>query len=240
MSKRWIGIGFVLAFSINLLSVNAACDYEMQLKLSQEAANVSATYEIVWRSDGVLETEMPNENGDYETEIEVPVIRHSIYNITENLYIVVKNLSTGEEVSYQFDDTTDGKLEWDSEDFSEIVNYEIKVYSNHLDCFGSELFKLSLVTPMYNEYADMYYCVDNDSYYCKDFITEKINMTAEQVQKLGEEYMNKKNGDKDVTDSLRDADLQRGYVILGIIGGIILIGGCIFLLHRKKQRSDVL
>ena len=70
MSKRWIGIGFVLAFSINLLSVNAACDYEMQLKLSQEAANVSATYEIVWRSDGVLETEMPNENGDYETEID--------------------------------------------------------------------------------------------------------------------------------------------------------------------------
>ena len=231
---------FLCLFIVGVTNASAAstCDYETQVKLNSEAANIKASYEVKEIKTGKkIEADLGDEEYIDETYQGVEV---SIYNMTENLYLTVMNTSTNETKTYHYEDTDNGsiKLVRGEDGLEDIVTYQITIYSNHNDCKDEELKKINLVTPKYNSFSADALCEGSSKYYCQEYVTEDLNMTYDDF--LKQAANNNKNDGNGDTDTVKDNDFFKKYGIY-IIGGIlvILLGVMTTVIVRKKQRSSV-
>ncbi len=231
---------FLCLFIVGVTNASAAstCDYETQVKLNSEAANIKASYEVK-----EFKTGNKNENDlvDGEpTDQTYQGVEVSIYNMTENLYLTVMNTSTNETKTYHYEDTDNGsiKLVRGENGLEDIVTYQITIYSNHNDCKDEELKKINLVTPKYNSFSADALCEGSSKYYCQEYVTEDLNMTYDDF--LKQAANNNKNDGNGDTDTVKDNDFFKKYGIY-IVGGIlvILLGVMTTVIVRKKQRSSV-
>lgn len=231
---------FLCLFIVGVTNASAAstCDYETQVKLNSEAANIKASYEVK-----EIKTGNKNENDlvDGEpTDQTYQGVEVSIYNMTENLYLTVMNTSTNETKTYHYEDTDNGsiKLVRGENGLEDIVTYQITIYSNHNDCKDEELKKINLVTPKYNSFSADALCEGSSKYYCQEYVTEDLNMTYDDF--LKQAANNNKNDGNGDTDTVKDNDFFKKYGIY-IVGGIlvILLGVMTTVIVRKKQRSSV-
>lgn len=231
---------FLCLFIVGVTNASAAstCDYETQVKLNSEAANIKASYEVK-----EIKTGIKNENDlvDGEpTDKTYQGVEVSIYNMTENLYLTVMNTLTNETKTYHYADTDNGsiKLVRGEDGLEDIVTYQITIYSNHNDCKDEELKKINLVTPKYNSFSADALCEGSSKYYCQEYVTEDLNMTYDDfLKQAANNNKNDGNGDK---DTVKDNDFFKKYGIY-IVGGIlvILLGVMTTVIVRKKQRSSV-
>lgn len=231
---------FLCLFIVGVTNASAAstCDYETQVKLNSEAANIKASYEVKEIKTGKkVEADLGDEEYIDETYQGVEV---SIYNMTENLYLTVMNTSTNETKTYHYEDTDNGsiKLVRGENGLEDIVTYQITIYSNHNDCKDEELKKINLVTPKYNSFSADALCEGSSKYYCQEYVTEDLNMTYDDF--LKQAANNNKNDGNGDTDTVKDNDFFKKYGIY-IVGGIlvILLGVMTTVIVRKKQRSSV-
>ncbi len=231
---------FLCLFIVGVTNASAAstCDYETQVKLNSEAANIKASYEVKEIKTGKkIEADLGDEEYIDETYQGVEV---SIYNMTENLYLTVMNTSTNETKTYHYEDTDNGsiKLVRGEDGLEDIVTYQITIYSNHNDCKDEELKKINLVTPKYNSFSADALCEGSSKYYCQEYVTEDLNMTYDDF--LKQAANNNKNDGNGDTDTVKDNDFLKKYGIY-IVGGIlvILLGVMTTVIVRKKQRSSV-
>ncbi len=231
---------FLCLFIVGVSNASAAstCDYETQVKLNSEAANIKASYEVKEIKTGKkIEADLGDEEYLDETYQGVEV---SIYNMTENLYLTVMNTSTNETKTYHYEDTDNGsiKLVRGEDGLEDIVTYQITIYSNHNDCKDEELKKINLVTPKYNSFSADALCEGSSKYYCQEYVTEDLNMTYDDF--LKQAANNNKNDGNGDTDTVKDNDFFKKYGIY-IVGGIlvILLGVMTTVIVRKKQRSSV-
>ena len=231
---------FLCLFIVGVTNASAAstCDYETQVKLNSEAANIKASYEVKEIKTGKkIEADLGDEEYIDETYQGVEV---SIYNMTENLYLTVMNTSTNETKTYHYEDTDNGsiKLVRGEDGLEDIVTYQITIYSNHNDCKDEELKKINLVTPKYNSFSADALCEGSSKYYCQEYVTEDLNMTYDDF--LKQAANNNKNDGNGDTDTVKDNDFFKKYGIY-IVGGIlvILLGVMTTVIVRKKQRSSV-
>lgn len=234
-----IGVFSFLGF-IPLVSAASTCDYEAQVNLRKEANNVQATFEASWYGTGEYEPlEVPDDDGNTEYELKEPGVINYIYNITNNIYVVVRNTKTEESKTYTFADSTEGRISWYT-DAKEIRNYEIKIYSNHPDCTGEEYNKISLITPMYNNNSGRLYCKNNTEYYCNEFITTEINMTEDQIYQKAIEEELKRNAANEQKEEKEKSFLQKYGIYIGGVLAIILTGVLITVILRKVKRSKTI
>lgn len=231
---------FLCLFIVGVTNASAAstCDYETQVKLNSEAANIKASYEVKEIKTGKkVEADLGDEEYIDETYQGVEV---SIYNMTENLYLTVMNTSTNETKTYHYEDTDNGsiKLVRGEDGLEDIVTYQITIYSNHNDCKNEELKKINLVTPKYNSFSADALCEGSSKYYCQEYVTEDLNMTYDDF--LKQAANNNKNDGNGDTDTVKDNDFFKKYGIY-IVGGIlvILLGVMTTVIVRNKQRSSV-
>lgn len=231
---------FLCLFIVGVSNASAAstCDYETQVKLNSEAANIKASYEVKEIKTGKkIEADLGDEEYIDETYQGVEV---SIYNMTENLYLTVMDTSTNETKTYHYEDTDNGsiKLVRGEDGLEDIVTYQITIYSNHNDCKDEELKKINLVTPKYNSFSADALCEGSSKYYCQEYVTEDLNMTYDDF--LKQAANNNKNDGNGDTDTVKDNDFFKKYGIY-IVGGIlvILLGVMTTVIVRKKQRSSV-
>ena len=231
---------FLCLFIVGVSNASAAstCDYETQVKLNSEAANIKASYEVKEIKTGKkIEADLGDEEYIDET---YQGIEDSIYNMTENLYLTVMNTSTNETKTYHYEDTDNGsiKLVRGEDGLEDIVTYQITIYSNHNDCKDEELKKINLVTPKYNSFSADALCEGSSKYYCQEYVTEDLNMTYDDF--LKQAANNNKNDGNGDTDTVKDNDFFKKYGIY-IVGGIlvILLGVMTTVIVRKKQRSSV-
>lgn len=231
---------FLCLFIVGVSNASAAstCDYETQVKLNSEAANIKASYEVKEIVTGnKIEADLGDEEYVDETYQGVEV---SIYNMTENLYLIITNNETNETKTYRYQDTDNGtiKLVRGEDGLEEIVTYQITVYSNHNDCKDEELKKINLVTPKYNSFSADALCDGSSKYYCQEYITEDLNMTYSDF--LKQANSGSKNNDNKDTDSETEKSFFVKYGVY-MIGGIlvILLGVVTTVIVRKKQRSSI-
>ena len=231
---------FLCLFIVGVSNASAAstCDYETQVKLNSEAANIKASYEVKEIKTGrKVEADLGDEEYIDETYQGVEV---SIYNMTEDLYLTVFNTSTSETKTYNYEDTDNGsiKLVRGEDGLEEIVTYQITIYSNHSDCKGEELKKISLATPKYNSFSADALCEGSSKYYCQEYITEDLNMTYDDF--LKQAANNNKNDDNEDTNTDKKENFFEKYGIY-MLGGVlvILLGVVTTVIVRKKQRSSI-
>lgn len=230
---------YVMIFLISLLTIlnpkvtHAACDYETQIKIRQEAVNVQANYEAGWFGTGEYEE---SEVDDEEYESIDPGVVVNIYNITKNIYITVENKATSEINTYYYEDTDNGSISWQRDDVENIVEYEIKVYSNVSDCQDEELHKINLVTPKYNDYSNLYFCMGIKEYYCQEFVTQDILLNENEMQEKYEEYLETLPMEEIPPEKEESFLKKYGIYILGGVIGIVFITVLIIFIRRKRNR----
>lgn len=241
MFRKMIGM-FLILFCFNILTVHAACDYETQNDLRVKASHVTASSNVEDIETGKeISAPWADENGNQDNIKEVITTSiSSIYNITEDLYITVENKNTGEITTYSYNDTDNGSITWKTTDLTHIIPYEIKVYSNNQDCQGEELNKMEIVSAKINEHSLMSYCYDLDTYYCRRYITEEINIPEEKVVEMANTEREKIKKNESIEEKKEENIWKKyKYVLFGGLG-LIIIGGFIVVLMKRKQRSDIL
>lgn len=239
MKKRAFILSFILMFFC-VLNVEAAstCDYKMQVQLNTEAANVKTNYEVKEIKTGnLVEADLSDE--EYEEEFYTGV-ELRIYNLTENLYVVITNTENDNAATYHYRDTTDGTItiQRGIDGLDEIVTYKITIYSDYSDCSGEEQRKIEIKTPRYNYFSSEPQCDNSNKYYCESYITEEINMTySEFIAQAKKDNIAQKEEEKKEEE---ENDFWKNYGLFIIIGLVIVAMGVgATVIVRLKQRSSV-
>ncbi len=249
MKKSLLGAILVFALIITPIDTRAAstCSYKEQAELNEIANNVKANYEIVDIYDGMT---LNFENGTgiaEEIESYIKGFKISILNITDDIYVTVKNDYNSEVQTFYKKDTRDGIASFESKITDVLVNYQIEVHSNKYTCIGEVYSKTQLKTPIFNPYSDLEICKNNSSfYYCQQFIpSENIssNEFYERIDKLNSES-GKKEGEEEekqsLIDKIKEFYKKNKIMIHTVIIVVIISGVATTVILIKKRRSRVL
>ena len=234
MSKILVCIlsGFIL-----LINVNAAeCNYQEKAKLNEIASKVKTNYEVieVKKNMDYIDPET-GETGTFEG-IETS-FKISLYNITEDLYIIQTDNFTQETKHIFYVDTKDGVYSFESYDIENIIKYTYNVYSNSPNCSGDVLKTYNFTKPKVNPYSQYKFCEGFDELpYCKTYITEEIELNEGEVQKKISEST--KNGViVNAGEDTKLASFFKENKLVVIIGGLLVVGTGIVTVVIKRKRS---
>lgn len=241
---------FLLIFLVGMLNVRAECSMDESSKLSSLAVNVKVDYEIV-------EKEMPMEEGfnypDGLTEEEIANYKNTsdffrihIYNITEELYVEVRNTTTGDSKNYYYADTDNGTVSFDEIVSEKITDYTVTVYSsNKTGCSDKKLTTITKTTPMYNVISELAICDGIEEYYlCQPYLSVKTNF--ENYESLIKDYRKNKEGKSEASKKEEKKEGFLGFlknnkgIVVATVVLIVTIGGLVTVIIVKRQRSRVI
>ena len=230
---------FILLFLImpNKVLAVSSCDYADQVNLSTQAHNIRTNYELKEIATG-NQIEADDGSGmEDETYIGVEI---SVYNVTEDIYVVISDSKGGEPKEYHFEDTDNGtiKLLRGNDGLTDIVTYHVSIRSDISDCYGEEYHSIDIITPMYNYFSSEPLCADSTKYYCQEYITQDLNMSYADFVAQATKDLQKEDGEEQEDNQTNNNNAQIVlYVVIGLI--TIGIGVTTFVVFRKKQRSSV-
>ncbi len=235
---------FMIAFFLLGINVYAAsaCDVNEEASLKQKAANITANYEVV-----------SNLVTDGEDEGIEEYFNISIYNLSEEFYVVVKRdkKETEEEERivnkvYNYSDTQNGVLTFKWENNEEVTNWTIEVYSsNKTSCTGESYKKLYLTTPHFNNFSYLAMCDDLEEFYlCKRYVTfdeidsetfyKKLeSFQAGKINDKGEETKSKTT----FFDNVFKFIDENKWIIIGVGAGIVAIITPVVVIKKRKSRK---
>lgn len=174
----------------------AECSYEKQVELNNLAATVKATYEEVEIDTGETVYYMDPETGVEDTSKTINVtekgFKVSILNITNDIYVNVKNENTGESKDIYYRDTNNGTIQLDTYKADQLVTYTIKVYGLS-ECPGYDLRTITLVTPIFNPYYDTVFCEQYPNFELCSEYTTNTELTLDEFLRQSNEYRKNHN-----------------------------------------------
>jgi len=234
-------LAFFVLFTINI-NVHAAslCSYEEQTNLNSKAANVKVSYEVV---EETVEFE--------DMDVISKVFDISIFNITEEFYVVVKNNINDQEKTYRYSDTNNGIVKFRWKDLEDVTNFTFQIFTTEKTNCPDEKFKtLYLTAPRYNPYSRYSICSQlEDFYLCEEFVTfSKIDEDEfiNKVEKYQKEELKTNNNEKveenkenekptKMTDEIFNFfDNYKWY----IVGGLIIVLVVLIIINRKKLKKQ--
>lgn len=235
--KKILAILFIVFLYNSNVYAASICDYKEQTAINQKASNVKVSYEVVTET---VKFE------DMDSTMEVFDI--SIFNITEEFYVIVKNSITSEEKHFTSADAVDGVIHFRWTYAEKVTNFTIQVFTTDKTSCPDEKYKtLYLTTPRYNEFYKREICSEYEDFYlCQEFVTFSEVSSEKFLERL-ESYRNGEidssgetpndSSNEKITDKIFDfLDEYKWY----IAGSIILIIGVSIMVQRirtKKQRD---
>ena len=233
---KYLKIYILSLFSMILFISNTnalSCSNSVSKDLGQIASYVKASYEVIDNSQVKTLTV-----GDNSKNYIIPNFNFeiSIYNITEDIYITIKDDKYNSERTVSFSDTNNGTYTFSNDDFGVIYTYNIDIYSANGDCYGEKIKSIKLVKPRYNAYSEYTYCKTSSSLYCQKFVTTEpgIKSNDDFFKKI------KINNDKNKPDSKEESSIINSVksnwkLYLSIFVGVIIITIVVIIIYRKKQ-----
>lgn len=245
--KKFRCFAFLLGILlIGMPIVKAECSVEEQNRLTSLAYKVNANYEVITKEvskgegmnppDGLTQEEI--DNYKYEKRY----FKIYISNITEDLYVTVKNNKDNKTETYRYSDAVDNVISFEKDVTWDIVNYTINVYAASGDCAGKSLNTINMTTPMYNMYSEYAICEDIPEYYlCKEYISIETNF--DDFFSKAESYKDKKSKENETSNEEKKGigkfiKEHKGTIIITSII-IIVAGGIVTVIIVKKQRSRI-
>ena len=223
---------------LSIDKVNAECDNRTQLEINTASSSVSMNYNmktlVIDRNNNVHPEISPDsvehtELSEYTTIDQVTV---NIENVTDKIYVVFENEDDGLYKVYHYQDLENGGLKYVVPDNEKIRKFKLTIYSNLSDCIDQELRTIEVITPKYNELSSYPMCENNDSYYCKTYVTSEINV---DIEKMSKDYVN--NSKENVNDNETKNELNKTIYLVGIVIIVILIGLIIVVLIRNRKKD---
>ncbi len=233
MKKIFIFLVVLIACTTSVKAASV-CSYEDQNKIMQQTTNVKPTYEIVTET---VESDIP---------IDVKRLNVSILNVTEDLYVKVKNDFNNEEKTYSYSDAQDGTIAFRWDNINKVTNFVIEVYSSSKTKCPDELYKTTYFsTPRYNEFSKRAICSElTDFYLCQEFVTfSEISESRflEQVDNYKKGQIKEDGKPSEEPKSTSFSDKLKKF--LGdnkwfIIGGVVIVAGAgvaIYFINKKRK-----
>ena len=231
-----------MVLSMLNFQVNAKeCDVETRTN----AANVTASYEmrqVIIDAYGNVHPEISIEKGeDTEDGYAVnDVVDLVIQNMTDRIYVTVFNKTDNIKETYDYSDSTNGKIVINVLDTEKIREYEIKVYSNVAECYNEELRTITVNTPMYNKYYDLGICNNNDVYYCRQqYVTADLNIDEDKIY---DEYYAKKNENQASENESNEtksfwSQNKNWLTIGGVVVIVGLVSAIMYMILKKSKKG---
>lgn len=236
--KKIIGFLFIILSFICVGNVYAeedtTCSYTSKAALMKAAGNVSANYTI-----------KKDENNNYYFEV-------SIYNITDEIYVVISNSVTKEETQVLSSMTNNNIYTFRVDDIVTVIEYTIHVRSFKYGC-TDELRKFSTIKPRYNDISELEICKRDSMIeysYCQQWIDKYFTETREEIiEKINRRY--NKNTTTTTTKcidceakeanakKIKKENNMRIAIIVGLIIGILLDSALIVYLIIRLKRYDI-
>ena len=140
------------------VSAKSSCSYKEQTDLNSKAANVKASYEIATITKKYEDMDINSE-----------VLKVTILNVTEDLYVKVRDDYKNEEKFFHNSDSDKGVVTFIWEAVDKVTNFTIEVYSSDkTNCPGEKYKTIYLTLPRYNDFYNRIICQENpDFYVCK-------------------------------------------------------------------------
>lgn len=215
------------------------CNNEESKKIKDAAKGVEVSYTIkrmyVGKTIEIDSPDMPEVDAyDYGFEI-------AIKNITEDVYVVVKNDYSDDVFTYHYKDTDNGVKTFESIATDEFVNFTFEVKSESDKCKDENYRKISLETPKYNIYSSYQFCADNpNNKVCKMFVTEDVSAKDYAIEVDASKNENKKNEENKKNNVVVEFVKDNKYLF--IIGGvvIVIIGVATIFIKINKRRGSKL
>ena len=251
MIKNIINL-FLLTLLFSTINVTAAaCNSDEIIRLQKEATNIKVSHEIIRETKTQPLYDFFGNELETKEEIVEKRIEVSIYNLTNNLFIIQheKNYETydkevfldGEaqtplkynnEKTIYYSDTKNGNYSFSVTDYFHYIDYKFDIYSNI--CDTASLRTIEYRVPKYNMYSEEPICQDYpNSALCQDFITVDINMANKDFNDEVKKSQNTSNdniGEEVVAEREEDNFFKDNIIYFLIAFGIILIGGTTFLI----------
>lgn len=234
----------------NIVQAESACSYSEQAEINNIVANVKANYETVDIYDGkVLDIDNPGADGKIpEVDYYIKGFNITVLNITEDIYVQIKNSIDNNVVTFKYEDTKDGIASFQTRNVNQLITYTVEIYSNKGACIGELFRKISLTTPIYNLFSEWRDCKENpEFYYCQEYLSvENISINEfrtklkdykiEKEEKRKEEEIENKNFWNKIKKIY-----QENAIIINLVGSVVLISGvATTVILIKKKRSRVL
>lgn len=245
--NRTIGLLFISFFFATMTVGAATCDFEEKAKLNNEVGNVKINYEILQKEikDAYPPDSLIGTDSENEYKLVSDYIQVNVFNLTENSYIEVHDDYTKETKRYNYNDSTNGTISFESPSLRDIVKYKIEVLaSDKTGCEGTKLKTLNITLPRFNEFSRYGVCSSLKDYYlCQEYVTFPDNvsfqsftdmvMKESEKREKEEEYKNKKWYEK-----IGDFVVEHKTVL--IVGtSLIIVGGTIVLVIKKRRSDEI-
>ena len=231
--KKYIIIAITMMFGISVNRAQASCSNEEIARLKKEAAKVKMVYE---EATGVLTTGRIPELGDQIYEAKYNYFKIIVSNITKELYVVITNDKTTENLQIEYSDTENGVYTFDLKNIDEMVNYDMEVRVNNEECFGEKLSSGYLKTPRYNFLHDTTLCEGiTDLSACDKYIIENAEQSV--LEERIKEYKERKKEEEEPKKSIFQKIITFIVDHKIIIGGIVVTIGAGVALGEYKKRK---
>lgn len=224
---------FIISFNVYALD-DTTCNYKSKAELSKAAYNADANYSI--RKD---------DNGNYYFEI-------TIYNITDQIYAVITNDVTDEEILVYNNMTTNNNYKFEVHDITTVINYVVHIRATKYGC-NDEFRKINISKPRYNDISEISICKNDvmlDYTYCKPWVNRYFTETREEVLERVNNQFNKNKittttvcvackQNANAAKRVKKQQMIKLAIIIGLSVGIILDIGVIILLIIRLKRYEL-
>lgn len=236
--KKIIGFLFIILSFICVGKVYAeedsSCSYASKAALQKAAGSVEANYTI-----------KKDENNNYYFEF-------SIYNVTDEIYVIISNNVTKEETQVLSSMTTNNVYTFNVYDTVTVVEYTIHIRSFKYGC-NDELRKFTTIKPRYNDISELELCKRDgmiEYSYCQQWIDKYFTETREDIIERIKRHYNKNiptattkcincEAKEENAKKLKKENNMRIAIIAGLIIGIILDSALIVYLITRLKRYDI-
>lgn len=233
--KRYNFIVLLICFLFLLMITNVNADTKCTDK---EIAGLNKTAGLVKTNYEVEEKTKSLEGTAYEQNATTTVYSFNItiYNLTKDIYAVINNESNYQSINVDSTNIDNGKYTFTTDDFTNVIKYQIEIYSSLENCSGKKLRTFYFTKPKLNPYASYGICLENPNVsYCKKFITKDVNVTEEQLINAIEalQTTTKETSSKKSNNFITFIKNYYLYLIIGVVvlGGIITV---IIKIYKKR------
>lgn len=235
MQKKILSIIFLNFFLAGIVHAEA-CSLDKQVEVNNAAGTVSVSTDPF-----IYEYKATNpETGEEETVTDY-VGTISIYNLTSDIYAVVKSTTDTQTVYY--DAKSEGEALISTKSMDNVKNYQISIYPTNKECGTSSVRELNITIPRLNNYYNDGLCkIYPDYFYCSQFMTAD-NISYDDFRSGIAAYAKQANKDKDenrhhgiinnTTSFVKNHWLIAIIIIVVIVGLLTTV-----IIYKNKKRKE--
>ena len=243
MKKIRMLVVFMMVFMMSVTKVSAACEASVSNQIRNEAYKVQVSYEVAQEEEPRENYDLPDgltEEGEKNYVSYVTFFKIYITNLTENIYVEVKDSFSGKTKKYTYEDSENGTVIVKDYDLSRINTFTIDVKAVDSDCIRNNIRTIKKTLPRRNEFSTYGMCEGISEYYlCHEYVEYEQTLSAEEMFNRMETYRaNKEKQEKEEEKEKEKGFFEKNKNTIIATSVVIIVAGvatAVVIIVRKRR-----